>query len=142
LRRLGLQIGKDSFFGKDIFVLDYKKLKIGQNSGINHQVYFDCQGVPITIGDGCLVGFRSCFITGVHKLTTDFKSLRPLTELKPITIEDYVWIGANVTVYPGVTIGRGSVISAGSVVTRDIEKYSLAAGIPAREIRLLEPENL
>jgi acetyltransferase-like isoleucine patch superfamily enzyme len=35
----------------------------------------------------------------------------------------------------GVTIGTGAVIGMGSVVTKDVEPYSIVAGVPAREIR-------
>lgn len=55
-----------------------------------------------------------------------------------IVIDDNVWIGANVTILPGIRIGKCSVIGAGSVVTKDIEPYSIYAGIPAKKIRDLE----
>ena len=35
----------------------------------------------------------------------------------------------------GVTIGEGSVIGANSVVTKDIDKYSIAVGNPAKVIK-------
>ncbi len=46
-----------------------------------------------------------------------------------------VWIGNNVLIFGGVKIGDGAVIGAGSVVTKDIEPYSINAGIPAKPIR-------
>lgn len=52
-----------------------------------------------------------------------------------IIIEDDVWIGANVIILSGVTIGRGSVIGAGSIVTKDVPRYSIACGNPARVIK-------
>jgi len=58
-----------------------------------------------------------------------------LTKKEKIIIEDEVWIGANVTILPGVTIGRCSIIGAGSVVTKNVEAYSIYAGIPAKKIR-------
>ena len=39
------------------------------------------------------------------------------------------------TVVGGVRIGRGSVVAAGAVVVRDVEAYSLVAGVPAKVIR-------
>lgn len=36
---------------------------------------------------------------------------------------------------PGITIGDGAVIGTHAVVTKDVEPYSIVAGIPAKEIR-------
>ena len=46
-----------------------------------------------------------------------------------------VWIGQNVTIMPGVHIGDGSIVAAGAVVTRDVEKNTMVAGVPARCIK-------
>lgn len=51
-----------------------------------------------------------------------------------VRIGDRVWLGSNVVVLPGVTIGEGAVICAGAVVTKDIEPYTVAAGIPAHKV--------
>jgi maltose O-acetyltransferase len=57
----------------------------------------------------------------------------------PVTIGDNAWLAANVTVLPGVKIGEGAVIAAGAVVTKDIPANVMAAGIPARVIKQLQP---
>ncbi len=62
-----------------------------------------------------------------------------LVQRKRIVIEDDAWIGAHVTVLPGVRIGRGAIIGAGAVVTQDVPPNSIAAGVPARVIRTLDP---
>lgn len=46
-----------------------------------------------------------------------------------------VWIGHGVTVLPGVRVGTGAVVGAGSVVTKDVQPYTIVAGVPARLIR-------
>ena len=46
-------------------------------------------------------------------------------------IEDDCWLGYNVAIMPGVKIGKGSVIGANAVVTKDVEPYSIMAGVPA-----------
>src|SRR3546814_15105764 len=54
----------------------------------------------------------------------------------PLIIEDYVWIGPNAWILPGCKfIGRGAVIGAGAVVTRNVERYPIGAGNPARKLR-------
>lgn len=51
-----------------------------------------------------------------------------------IVIEDDVWVGYGSIILSGVTIGQGSIVAAGSVVTKDVEPFSLYAGVPARKI--------
>lgn len=55
---------------------------------------------------------------------TDFK----------VVIEDHVWIGPEVIILHGVTIGEGAVIAAGAVVTKNVESFSIYAGVPAKKI--------
>ena len=52
-----------------------------------------------------------------------------------VVIEEDVWCGANVTILKGMTIGRGSIIAAGAVVTKNIPRYSLVGGVPAKVIK-------
>lgn len=58
----------------------------------------------------------------------------------PIEIEDDCWLGAGVIILPGVKIGRAAVIGAGAVVTRDVAAGDVVAGVPARAIRNIWPE--
>ncbi len=52
-----------------------------------------------------------------------------------VVIGSDVWLGHGVRVLGGITIGHGAVVAAWSVVTRDIEPYAIAAGVPARVLR-------
>ena len=54
---------------------------------------------------------------------------------KDVVIEEDVWAGANVTILKGVTIGRGCIIAAGAVVTKDMPRYHVVGGVPARPIK-------
>ncbi len=51
-----------------------------------------------------------------------------------VTIGNDVWIGYNVIVLDGVKICDGAIIATGSVVTKDVEPYSIVAGVPAKPI--------
>lgn len=46
-----------------------------------------------------------------------------------------VWIGKKVMIKSGVRIGDGAIIASGAIVTKDVEPYSIAGGIPAKVIR-------
>ncbi|WP_282920442.1 acyltransferase [Ignavigranum ruoffiae] len=59
---------------------------------------------------------------------------------KSIKIGNNVWIGAKATICPGVEIVEGAVIAAGAVVTRNVERYTVAGGVPARLIKRIENE--
>ncbi|NBH14511.1 antibiotic acetyltransferase [Lachnospiraceae bacterium] len=58
-----------------------------------------------------------------------------LRDNRPVEIGNDVWIGANVILLPGVKIGDGAVIAAGAVVTKDVEPYAIAGGVPAKLIK-------
>ncbi|AJB46122.1 hypothetical protein CR44_07895 [Campylobacter fetus subsp. testudinum] len=61
-----------------------------------------------------------------------------LIKKSTIIIGDDTWIGANTTILPGVKIGKFCIIGAGSIVTKDIEDFSIAVGVPAKVIRKLK----
>ena len=57
---------------------------------------------------------------------------RPHIALKPVVIEDDVWIGPNATILKGVRIGAGAVIEAGTLLTRDVPPRARVMGNPAQ----------
>jgi len=61
----------------------------------------------------------------------------------PQVIEDDVWIGHHAIILPGCRrIGRGSVIGAGAIVTRDVPRYAVVVGNPARVVRERFPRDV
>ena len=51
-------------------------------------------------------------------------------------------LGAGATVLPGVRIGTGVQVGAGAVVSKDLPDFSVAAGVPARVLRMRDTEAL
>lgn len=45
------------------------------------------------------------------------------------------WIGHAAIIKPEVTIGHGAVVASGAIVTRDVEPYTIVAGVTAQPIR-------
>lgn len=97
----------------------------------------------ITIGDGLLTG-RFVYIGdnghgGLSLMEADIPpALRHLTSKGEVKIGRNVWIGDKATVLAGVTIGDNVIIGAGSIVTHDIPSNCIAAGMPAKIIKLLD----
>ena len=60
--------------------------------------------------------------------------------IKDVVIEQCVWLGSRVTILGGVTIGEGAIIQAGSVVVKDIPKYAIAGGSPAKVFKYRDKE--
>lgn len=52
-----------------------------------------------------------------------------------VKIGNDVWVGSHVLILGGVTIGDGAIIAAGAVVCKDVEPYTIVAGVPAKPIR-------
>jgi phosphonate metabolism protein (transferase hexapeptide repeat family) len=52
-----------------------------------------------------------------------------------VTLGHDVWVGHGAVILPGVTIGTGAAVAAGAVVSRDVEPFTIVAGVPARPLR-------
>jgi acetyltransferase-like isoleucine patch superfamily enzyme len=92
----------------------------------------------VKIGNDCLIA-AGCMIldNDGHPIDPNRRLCKePVrdNEIKPVVIEDNVWIGTGCIILKGVTIGTGSIISANSLVTRSIPPYSIAMGVPAKVV--------
>lgn len=113
--------GAELFIGKDV------RLNYGVSIGVVQSV---------RLGDRVRVGPYVMIIDSeFHDLYDRDKRATP----RPIVIEDDVWIGAKASVLPGVHIGRGSVVGTAAVVTADVPAFTIVAGVPAREVKKLDP---
>lgn len=52
------------------------------------------------------------------------------------------WVGHAAMIKPDIRVGDGAVIAAGSVVTKDVEPYTIVAGVPATPLRLRQPRHI
>ena len=57
---------------------------------------------------------------------------------EPIVLKDHAWVCARATVQMGVTLGEGAVLGLGGVATRDLEPWTIYAGVPARPVKKRE----
>lgn len=119
------------------------KLTIDSNTTIGAGCIF-AVNKQISIGRGCLIaGCVSIFDSPGHPMDPAARQTGepvPDDQVRPVVIEDNVWIGYGSVVMPGVTIGKNSVVAVGTVVTTDVPPNTLALGNPARKFPLLQKE--
>ena len=132
---------------RNIYLVDKHKTSV---------IYFGCEirsGVNLHIGKGSIIG-DNCILdarqgiyigenvnlssevhlwTEAHDVNDPYFRSMPCNH-GPIHIDNRVWLGSNVTVLDKVNIGEGAVVCSGAVVTKDVEPYTIVAGIPARKI--------
>ncbi len=138
---------KNCRFGQHVSLGDYVNIK---DSFIDDYSYCSYGSLirNTSVGKFCSIGHGVQIGLGSHPFN-EFESSHPLffsarkqvgfsilkeskfDEFKPVTIGNDVWIGARVTILDGVKIGDGAVIAAGAVVNKDVEPFSLVAGVPA-----------
>ena len=69
------------------------------------------------------------------------KNLFDHSIINATVVEDDVLISSNVVIMEGLKIGQGSVVGAGAIVTKDVDPYSVVAGVPAKLIRYRFSQN-
>ncbi len=108
-------------------------------------------GDRTVFGHHCTVASDAEVVIGARCLFGEFTSIRDHDHAfdgastaildqgratSPVAIGDDVWVGAKATITRGVTIGPGSVVGAHAVVTHDLPAGCVAAGVPARVLRM------
>ncbi len=89
----------------------------------------------IWMGDECLfapgITIRTSDLHGIYDRATGEHLNCPAD----VVIEPRCWLAQDVLVLKGVTIGGGGVVGARSLVNRDLPRFAISAGSPARAIR-------
>jgi acetyltransferase-like isoleucine patch superfamily enzyme len=149
-------IGRDVVLEEGVLVFKPERIRLGSNIYVGH--YAVLRGFDINemvIGDDTWIG-QFCYLNsaggieigrrvgvgpGVKIMSSrhgeEGRSLPVLMcdiEFAKVTIEEGSDIGIGAIILPGVTVGRGAIVGAGAVVTRDVEPFSVVAGVPARRI--------
>ncbi len=117
------------------------RLSVGKGTWISHDCHISCWGT-VDIGSDVLVGEFTSLRDTSHAHESLSEPIRSQGDvIGSIVIEDGAWIGRGVAVIAprsGLTIGRGAIVGANSVVLESVPAYALAAGVPARVVRLRE----
>lgn len=116
---------------------DGGRVVIGADTHIQPRCFFSAFVSPIVIGSKVMMAPNCSFYPYDHGIAPEKPMIQqPLKTKGGIVVGDDVWMGVGVTVLDGVHIGDGAVIGAGSVVTRDIPEGAIAAGVPARVLKM------
>jgi acetyltransferase-like isoleucine patch superfamily enzyme len=143
-------------FGAPIELGDYVNVVASSDKNVRLAVWSEQEGKGcIRIGNYCLIcsGARigsaheiiigdNCMIaSNVYITDSDWHDIYnriSIGKTAPIKIENNVWIGDSAIVCKGVTIGKNSIIGAGAVVVDAIPPNCVAAGNPAKVVKLLD----
>ena len=122
----GARIGKNCSLGQNVNVSNH--VIIGNNVKIQNNVSV-YEGVELE--DGVFCG-PSCVFT--NDLTPRAEFPKGSTGYKKTLVKHGASIGANATIVCGNTIGEYAMVAAGAVVTKNIEPYTLVAGVPPKAV--------
>lgn len=112
------------------------EIRIGDRVSMNSNVCVGAaDGGRIVIGSDVLIGPNAVLRASDHIFSSKNRPMREQGHTGgEIIVGDDVWLGANIVIVAGVAIGAHSVVAAGAVVTRNVEPWSVVAGVPARVI--------
>ncbi len=108
-----ISIGDGTAINGSTEIVSFKKIDIGNHCWFAREVI-------IRDNDG-------------HKIS--YGGQTPIHNIVPVKIGDHCWLGQRSMILKGVNLGNDVVIAAGAVVTKNAERGSLVAGVPARIIR-------
>lgn len=143
LSNRGIKFGNNVSIGKNAIIRPTnlyggeigEGLEIGDNSNIGPYSYIGCSGY-IKIGNNVMMSPRVSLYAENHNFSDSSIPMKKQgVTREQIIIEDDCWLASNCVILAGVTIGQGSIIASGSVVTKDIPKFSVVGGIPAKVIK-------
>jgi len=117
-------------------------IRIGSNVNIEQNVHIVCHD-RIVIGDNVSITGNCAIVDVSHdhaRRLAGQPDVDPARSFVEIGADSFLGYGS--VVLPNVRIGRGCFVGAGSVVTRDLPDYAVAAGAPARVIRIAAPASV
>ncbi len=133
LNLFGAKISKGSIVHASVKIWAPWNLIMGEYSTLGKEIECYNQG-QITIGSHTTISQKTYLCASTHDISDSKHALI----LKPIVIEDQVWVAADAFIGPGVTIGQGAVVGARSAVFSDVEAWSVMGGNPAKFIKKRE----
>ena len=121
----GAVIGRNCSLGQNVFVGN--RVRIGDNVKIQNNVsVYD----NVTLEDEVFCGPSAVF-TNVYNPRA---AVSRKHEYRDTLVRKGATLGANCTIVCGVSIGEYAFVAAGALVNRDVPRFALVAGVPAKQI--------
>jgi acetyltransferase-like isoleucine patch superfamily enzyme len=111
-------LGAKSVMGQECTISAYQHVSIGRECVIADRVML------IDFDHGVVEVDRPIRLQGIYK--------------RDVRVGNNVWIGYGACILRGVTIGDNAIIGTNSVVTKAVPSNAVAAGAPARVLRMRE----
>ncbi len=125
----GIKIGKGSRIHIGARFFQPQNVIVGQGSIIGDHVTLDGRD-KLVIGNHVDIASQVMIYNAQHDIhSPHFNPIK-----KEVVIKDHSFIGPRAIILPGVTINAGAIVAAGAVVTKDVQKNTIVAGVPAKPI--------
>ncbi len=126
-------IGERTIIGRGVTVEN--KTTIGKYVKIETEAYITAMS---TVEDYCFIAPEVTFTNDNFLGRTEERK----KYFKGPTVKKGARIGANATILPGIIIEEDALVAAGAVVTKNVPARKVVAGVPARLIKDVPPEQL
>lgn len=135
------ECGRGVIIDKGVSISNCHMIAVGNNVIIHKGVMINGAG-GLYIGDNVGISYNTMIWTIEHKyVEADRIPFDEKTLLRPVKINDNVWIGLNVIITSGVEIGEGAIVGIASLVTKDVPPLAIVMGNPARVIGYRDKEH-
>ena len=143
LRGFTPKIGKNTYLAENATIVG--DVEIGEGCSIWFNAVLRGDVNSIRIGNHVNIQDNAVLHTLYQKSLVeigDYVSVGHNVTIHGATIKDYALIGMGATVLDHAVVGEGAIIAAGSVVLSNtiVQPNSLWAGIPAKYVKDVEPE--
>ena len=119
------KIGENCSFGQGVYVGN--NVKVGNRVKVQNNVSIY---ESVILEDDVFCGPSMVFTNVLNPRS----SIERKNEYKKTVVKKGASIGANATIICGNSIGQYSFVAAGAVVTKEVQNFSLVAGVPAEHL--------
>lgn len=133
-----LSLGRDVRLAPNTSFTNAQRIRLGDQVQIGARCSLWAGNTTgrIEVGDRTTFG-PDCFVTAAdYGLEAGVRITDQEMSERDVIIGPDCWIGTKSVITAGVTLGEGCVIGAGSVVTKDVPAGAIAAGIPAKVLKM------